>query len=136
MTKKSNATIYDIAREANVSPSMVSRVYNQKPGVSRAKRELIEGLLEKYNYVPDEFARSLKKQRTKCIGIIVSDVCNPFFARILYGCNQIAEKNGYLVFSYETHDVPEIEMKLLKLLAEQKMEAIILLGGESGCHHF
>ena len=132
MTKKSNATIYDIAREANVSPSMVSRVYNQKPGVSRAKRELIEGLLEKYNYVPDEFARSLKKQRTKCIGIIVSVVCNPFFARILYGCNQIAEKNGYLVFSYETHDVPEIEMKFLNLLAEQKMEAIILLGGESG----
>ena len=131
MTKKSNATIYDIAREANVSPSMVSRVYNQKPGVSRAKRELIEGLLKKYNYVPDEFARSLKKQRTKCIGIIVSDVCNPFFARIVYECNQIAEKNGYSVFSYETHDVPEIEMKFLNLLAEQKMEAVILLGGES-----
>ena len=131
MTKKSNATIYDIAREANVSPSMVSRVYNQKPGVSRAKRELIEGLLKKHKYVPDEFARSLKKQRTRCIGSIVSDVCNPFFSRIVYECNQIAEKNGYSVFSYETHDVPEIEMKFLNLLSEQKMEAIILLGGES-----
>ena len=124
MTKKSNATIYDIAREANVSPSMVSRVYNQKPGVSRAKRELIEGLLEKYNYVPDEFARSLKKQRTKCIGIIVSDVCNPFFARILYGCNQIAEKNGYLVFSYETHDVPEIEMKELSAIVLEMLASL------------
>lgn len=131
MTRKSNVTIYDIAREANTSASMVSRVYNQKPGVSREKRERIEELIRRYNYVPDEYAKSLKKQRTKCIGIIVSDVCNPFFARIVYECNQTAEKNGYSVFSYETHDRPEIEMKFLNLLAAQKMEAIILLGGES-----
>ena len=131
MTKKNKITIYDIAEEANVSPSMVSRVYNQKPGVSKAKRERIEALIRKYNYVPDEYAKSLKNQHTKCIGIIVSDVCNPFFARIIYECDQIAEKNGYSVFSYETHDLPENEMKFLNILAAQKMDAIILLGGES-----
>ena len=131
MEKKNKITIYDIAKEAGVSPSMVSRVYNKKAGVSRAKREQIERLIEKYHYVPDEFAKSLKKERTRCIGIIVSDVCNPFFARILYECDQIAEKNGYSVFSYETQDLPEIEMRFMNMLAAQKMEAIILLGGES-----
>lgn len=131
MEKKSKITIYDIAKEAGVSPSMVSRVYNKKPGVSKAKRTQIEALIEKYHYVPDEFAKSLKKERTRCIGVVVSDVCNPFFARILYECDQIAEKNGYSVFSYETQDLPEVEMQFLNMLAAQKMEAIILLGGES-----
>lgn len=131
MEKKNKITIYDIAKEANVSPSMVSRVYNKKAGVSRGNRELIESLIEKYNYVPDEYAKSLKKESTKCIGIIVSDVCNPFFARILYECEQISEKNGYSVFSFETHDSPEIEMRFMNMLSAQKMEAIILLGGES-----
>lgn len=128
---KTKITIYDIAKEANVSPSMVSRVYNQKPGVNKTKRELIEALIKKHNYVPDEYAKSLKNERTKCIAIVVSDVCNPFFARIIYECDQIAEKNGYSVFSYETHDSPEIEMRFLNMLSAQKMEAIILLGGES-----
>ena len=81
MTKKSNATIYDIAREANVSPSMVSRVYNSEAvGVSRAKRELIEGLLEKYNYVPDEFAKISEKAEDKvhrdyCVRCMQSIFC-------------------------------------------------------------
>ncbi|MCR5031918.1 MAG: LacI family transcriptional regulator [Lachnospiraceae bacterium] len=124
-------TIYDIAREAGVSPSMVSRVYNQKPGVSKEKRERIQRLIDQYQFVPDEYAKSLKNERTRCIGIIASDVCNPFFARIISECCHVADKNGYTVFSYETHDSPQTEMKFLEMLAAQKMEAIILLGGET-----
>lgn len=131
MEKKNKITIYDIAKEAGVSPSMVSRVYNKKTGVNKEKRGRVEALIQKYNYVPDEYAKSLKNESTKCIGIVASDVCNPFFARIIYECDQIAEKNGYSVFSYETHDSLEIEMQFIKMLAAQKMEAVILLGGES-----
>ncbi len=128
---KTKVTIYDIAKEAGVSPSMVSRVYNEKSGVSREKREKIKALIEKHHYVADEYAKSLKNERTRCIGIVASDVCNPFFARIIYECSQIAGQNGYTVFSYETHDSQETEMQFLELLAAQKMEAIILLGGET-----
>ena len=126
-----NMTIYDLAKEANVSPSMISRVYNKKKGVSKAKREMIEKLIEKYHFVPDEIAKSLKKERTYCIGIVASDICNPFFARIIYECNKIAENHGYSVYTYETHDSPEVEMDLLNILSAQKFEAVILLGGES-----
>ena len=54
-----SVTIYDIAREAGVSASSVSRVINNKPGVSRANRDKINALLEKYHFVSNETARGL-----------------------------------------------------------------------------
>ena len=98
LTKKSNATIYDIAREANVSPSMVSRVYNQKPGVSRAKRELIEGLLKKHNYVPDEFARSLKSREQDASGLLYRMCVILFFHGSCMNAIRLPRKMAILFF--------------------------------------
>jgi len=59
---------------AGVSPSTVSRALNDKPGVSRKKRELIQKILEENNYIPDENARSLVTQRTRMVGIVTDDL--------------------------------------------------------------
>lgn len=69
-------TIYDIAKEAGVSASTVSRVVNGKPGVHPLTKEKIVGLLEKYNYSPDDTARGLIKQKNRLIGILVADIRN------------------------------------------------------------
>ena len=67
-------TIYDIAREAGVSASMVSRVINNKPGVAAEKRKKIQKLLEENHYVPNEMARSLVTSSTRMVGILVTDI--------------------------------------------------------------
>ena len=79
MGENGKITIYDIARETGVSASTVSRVYNGYENVSAKKREEIEALLKKYNYVPDAVATGLRKTCTKTLGVIASDLRNPFF---------------------------------------------------------
>ena len=69
-------TIYDIAKEAGVSASTVSRVVNNKPGVHPSTKEKIEKLLKKYHYSPNEMARGLIKQSNHMIGILVADIRN------------------------------------------------------------
>lgn len=66
-------TIYDIAREAGVAASTVSRVVNGKPGVKEETRRRILALLEKYHYSPDAAARGLVKQSTRMVGILIED---------------------------------------------------------------
>lgn len=67
-------TIYDIAQEAGVSASMVSRVINNRNGVAPEKRKRILELLEKYHYVPNEMARSLVTNNTRMVGILATDI--------------------------------------------------------------
>ena len=67
-------TIYDIAREAGVSASTVSRVINDKPGVAKDKRERVQALLAKHQYVPNEAARGLVTSSSRMIGILLADI--------------------------------------------------------------
>ena len=67
-------TIYDIAQEAGVSASTVSRVLNKKKGVNSETRLRIEQLLEKYNFEPNASAQGLVCQSSKIIGIMMSDI--------------------------------------------------------------
>ena len=77
-------TIYDIAKEAGVSASTVSRVMNGKPGIGEKTRKKIQNLLKKYNYVPNESARSLSTSETRLIGILLEDTRNAHHALIAY----------------------------------------------------
>ena len=77
MTKEQDdVTIYDIAREAGVSASTVSRVINDKPGVNRQTRERIRALLAEHRYVPNEAARGLVTQSSRLVGVLVADIRN------------------------------------------------------------
>ena len=67
-------TIYDIAREAGVSASSVSRVINNKPGVNHQTREKIQALLKKYNYEPNATARGLVTRNSRLVVILVADI--------------------------------------------------------------
>ena len=73
-------TIYDIAQEAGVSASTVSRVLNGKKGVSVGTRLRIESLLQKYDFEPNASAQGLVSQSSKLVGIIMSDIRTPHHA--------------------------------------------------------
>ena len=79
-------TIYDIAKEANVSAATVSRVLTNSTNVRKDKRERILELIEKYNFRPNAMARGLVDTRSKTIGIMVADVRNPFYSELFVAC--------------------------------------------------
>src|SRR3979411_2659417 len=89
------ASIYDVARESGVSVFTVSAVVNNKSHVGKKLRENVEAAIRKLNYRPNLIARSLAKQRTHTIGMIVPDIANPFFPMVVRGAEDAAQKPPY-----------------------------------------
>lgn len=75
-------TIYDIAREAGVSASTVSRILTNSAGVKPDKRQRVMELVEKYHFRPNAMAKGLSESRSKLIGMLCPDVCNPYFSSV------------------------------------------------------
>ncbi|MCM1190480.1 MAG: LacI family transcriptional regulator [bacterium] len=128
-------TIYDIAREAGVSPATVSRVLTNNAGVKADKREAVQSIIEKYNFRPNALARSLSETRRKVIGIIMADVRNPYYAKLFVACEQAARKAGYSLLLENSLGQQDIEERQLVLMEEQRVDAIILVGGRADDLH-
>lgn len=132
-TQKANEnkaiTIYDIAREAGVSPSTVSRVLTGKVKVRQEKKEQVLKLVEKYNFKPNALAKGLADTKSKIIGLLTADVRNPFYATLHVACETAAREAGYTLLSSNSLDVMEQEKILLEKFQEQRVDAIIQVGG-------
>lgn len=119
-------TLKDIAKELNISVSTVSRVVNNKEYVNPiTRRKVLEGL-EKYNYVPNQVARSLKKQATKTIGILVPDIAENFFAQIIKGIDDTLGKHKYSIILADSNEIAEKEEHYLKILYQNRIDALVL----------
>lgn len=128
-------TIYDIAREAGVSPATVSRVLTGNAGVRSDKYEAVQALISKYNFRPNALARGLSETRRKVIGIIMADVRNAYYANLFFACEQAARKAGYSLLLENSLGQQEIEEAQLGLMEEQRVDAIILVGGRADDLH-
>lgn len=122
-------TIYDIAKEANVSAATVSRVLTNSTNVRSEKKERILTLMEKYNFRPNAMARGLVDTRSKTIGIMVADIRNPFYAEAFVACEAAARQCGYTVLLCNSYCDKEQEKILLEKLVEKRVDAIIQMGG-------
>lgn len=129
-------TIYDIAREANVSVATVSRVLNHTAPVKKETRDKVVALIEKYQFQPNALARSLSKKSTGMIGVIIPDITNPFFPALLAGLEHEARSKGYTMFLCDTVSTQgeaaaqyERESAYLNALLEKQIDGMIWIGG-------
>lgn len=122
-------TVYDIAKEANVSVSTVSRVLNDTAPVKKSTKERVNQLIEKYQFHPNALARSLTKKTSGMIGIILPDITNPFFPEVFSGAENMARDNGYTLFLCDTEGDYERETQYLNVLREKQVDGIIFIGG-------
>ncbi|NEE04563.1 LacI family DNA-binding transcriptional regulator [Phytoactinopolyspora halotolerans] len=114
--RKPSATIYDIARELELSPSTVSRALN-KPGRIAAKTERrIRDAAAKLGYRGNPMARSLPTGRTRMLGLVVSDVTNPVFFRLVRGAEKACSELGYTLVLAESQESGELEYGTLDRL--------------------
>lgn len=127
--EKRAITIYDIAKEAGVSAATVSRVLTNSTNVRAEKREKVLRLVEKYNFKPNALAKGLADTKSKIIGILVADIRNPFYAELFISCEKAAKDAGYTVLLCNSFNELEQEVLLLEKLQEQRVDAIIQIGG-------
>lgn len=121
------ASIKDVAREAGVSVTTVSRVINNKGYVGLDTRKVIEDAIAKLGYHPNVVARSLVRSHTKTIGVCVPFLNTPFFASLMDGIESEAEKYSYDLFICHTKEDIETEKKSLQRLADRQVDGIILI---------
>ena len=126
---KKPITIYDIAEEAGVSAATVSRVLTKNANVREEKRKRVQELVDKYNFKPNALAKGLSDTKSKVIGIISADVRNPFYSAVYVACENAARAMGYRVLLCNSLGEGEREMDQLHMLMQQRVDAIIQLGG-------
>jgi LacI family transcriptional regulator len=123
---RSEITIKDIARRAEVSYATVSRALNDKPGVRESTRRRVIALAEELAYTPNAIARGLVKRQTHTLGLIIPDITNPFYPEVARGIEDAAAEAGYSIFLCNTNWERRREQQYLSLLAEKRVDGVII----------
>ncbi len=132
MAKSSGVSrISDVAKRAGVSAATVSRVLAGKPHVSAAVRARVLGAAAALRYRPNRIARSLRTQRSRFVGLVVSDIQNPFFNQIVRAVEDTVLPHGFVVFLCNTDENPEREARYLELLLDEQVAGVILTPAQS-----
>ncbi len=122
------ATIKDIAKQAGVTPGVVSRALNQKNGVKETTRNLIIKIAEEINYYPNAAARSLVTRKTETIGIFMADISQPYYSQIIKGMEYVANQTGYtLLFSNSFESLEHGEI-FRKMVEAERVDGLIIVG--------
>lgn len=95
MRKAKEVTIYDIAKKLNVSPATISRGLQDHPGISKKTKKRILDMVEEMGYRTNHFARNLRQQHTKTIGVIVHELNSNFITSVLAGIEKVTTEAGY-----------------------------------------
>lgn len=119
-------TIKDVAKEANVSITTVSRVLNDKPDVNDDTKKKIKKIIEELNYKPNDIARGLVLNKTNTIGLIIPDIANPFFPGVARGVEDIARKFNYSVIYSNTGNDKDKEKEAIELLKSKRVDGMIV----------
>lgn len=126
------ATIIDVATEAGVHPSTVSRVLSGHPGstLRPETRQRVVEAAERLGYRPSVLARSLRLQRTLTLGMLVPDITNPFFSSIIKGAEDAARERGYNLILCNSEDQPEREETYLRVLRERQVDGLLIASSQ------
>ena len=125
-------TIKEVAKEANVSTSTVSRVISDSPQISEKTKEKVREVIEKLNYKPNAIARSLANKKTKIIGVVLPSEAqdlffNPFFLKAMQGMSSYAKKKKYYI-TYAFSDDEKEEVSYIKdFIASNLIAGVCLL---------
>lgn len=120
------ATIREVAAKAGVSTATVSRSLRGGAGVEPSTRRKVEDAARALRYRPSGVARSLKLRATSTLGLIVTDIENPYFPQIVSAVEDAARERGYTVLLADGRRDPERELESLDILAEREVDGMII----------
>ncbi len=120
-------TIKDVAARAGVSIATVSNVMAGIDRASPATRRRVLQAIRDLGYRPNHVARSLRAKRTRALGMVISDITNPFFPEMVRGAEDAALARGYLLSTFNTCDQPERERQIFSLLAARRTDGLLVV---------
>ena len=121
----------DIAGIAKVSTTTVSHVINETRFVGPETRKRVREAMEQLNYTqPNLLAKSLLTGRSNTIGLVISDIRNPFYPEVIQGIEEIAQKEGYNLFLSNTNYGKEVAIRSIKALAGRRIDGIIIAASQ------
>ena len=123
------ATIVDVAKLAGVTPTTVSRVINNRGYISEKTKNKVHEAMEQLGYQPNEIARSLTKQKSNTIGIIVPHISHPYFAKLISNLENEAAKKDYKIILCNSKEKAEKEKQYLDMCKSNRVAGIILCSG-------
>ncbi|WP_173915821.1 catabolite control protein A [Halobacillus sp. Marseille-Q1614] len=125
-----NVTIYDVAREANVSMATVSRVVNGNPNVKPATRKKVHEAIERLGYRPNAVARGLASKKTTTVGVIIPDISSIFFAELARGIEDIATMYNYNIILSNSDQNKDKELHLINAMLGKQVDGLVFMGGK------
>ncbi|WP_195986450.1 LacI family DNA-binding transcriptional regulator [Clostridium sp. D53t1_180928_C8] len=123
------ATIVDVAKLAGVTPTTVSRVINNRGYISEKTRNKVYGAMDELGYQPNEIARSLTKQKSNTIGVIVPHISHPYFAKLISNLENEASKKDYKIILCNSKEKAEKEKQYLDMCKSNRVAGIVLCSG-------
>jgi DNA-binding LacI/PurR family transcriptional regulator len=117
---------WDIARLAGVSQSTVSRVMNHDPRISAATQTRVEQAMSRLGYRPNAAARTLITGRSNLMGLVVSNITNPFYPELIETIAAAAADYDYTVVLCNTQESEDLQLSMLDLLIEHQVDGAIL----------
>lgn len=118
-------SIRDIARAAGVAHTTVSRALHDNPLISEDVRGRIRLLAREMGYTPNAVAQSLKRQRTKAIGLVVTSIADPFVGLVVRGVEDVAHEANMSVFLSASYNDPDREMAVIETFQRRRVDGII-----------
>ena len=123
-------TLKKLAKELKVSISTVSKALRDSPEISVETIEKVKYLANKYNYRPNKIALSLKSNRTLTIGVIIPDILNRFYSKVLNGIHDSADQFGYDVITINTKESMLKEVDSLQIFSSGTVDGVIIAMSE------
>ncbi|ANU19073.1 catabolite control protein A [Planococcus plakortidis] len=120
-------TIYDVAREANVSMATVSRVVNGNQNVKPATRKKVLKVIEELGYRPNAVARGLASKKTTTVGVVLPDISNSTYSELARGIEDIATMYRYNIILSNSDQNPNKELQLLETMLGKQVDGIVFM---------
>jgi DNA-binding LacI/PurR family transcriptional regulator len=119
--------IRDVARRAKVSIATVSRTINRVPSVGPDLAKRVWKAIEDLDYYPNTQARGLVSGRSRLLGLVISEITNPFFPELIQGFEEIAVENGYEILIGSTNYDPQRMNLVIRRMLERKVEGVAVM---------
>ncbi|MEA3311895.1 MAG: LacI family DNA-binding transcriptional regulator [candidate division WOR-3 bacterium] len=119
-------TIRDVAHAAGVSINTVSRALSGKPDVNEETRKTILSAAEKLGYRPNKLARGLQSNKTQTVGVVITDIANPFFSALVKGVEESAREENYSIVLQDTDENYEKEKEAIQVLLAEQVDGLLI----------
>lgn len=121
------ANIQDVAKRAGVSISTVSRVLNGSAHVNEDVITRVRIAAQELQYQPSRAARALRANHTTIIGLLITDIQNPFFTALVRGVEDVAQRNGYSLILCNSDEDPHKERQYIEVLCAERVAGAIII---------